>query len=129
MGDEESQKRPAEQRRRPQHEVVRLWGIAVLGLGLASATLIYVFAADDPNADAARQIAEGRMYQHDLEVIGGKLMVHLVQFNDWFASLWHGTSLALTVAVLSVAISVGFLWVAHLMANAPPEDQGEDRRS
>src|SRR5215468_2228491 len=102
MSDEQTQQGRTG-RRRPAHEVVQLWGVAVLVSGLAAATLIYVFAADDRDAEAAREIAGGRMYQHDLEVMGGKMMVYLAQFNDWFASLWHGTSLAATVAVLSVA--------------------------
>jgi hypothetical protein len=123
MSDE--QKVPA---RLPAHEVVQLWAAAVLVLGLAAATLIFVFAADDQDAEAAREIAEGRMYQHNLEVMGGKLMVFLAQFNEWFASLWHGTSLALTVAVLSIVIAIGLFWVAYLMASAPPDDSGPDRR-
>src|SRR5215467_10258918 len=93
-------------RGRSRHEVVQLWGVAVLVSGLVAATLIYIFATDDQDAEAAREIAEGRMYQRNLEVMGGKLMVYLAQFNDWFASLWHGTSLALTVAVLSIAIAL-----------------------
>ena len=127
MSDEQTQQGGAG-RRRPAHEVVQLWGVAVLVSGLAAATLIYIFAADDRDAEAAREIAVGRMYQHDLEVMGGKMMVYLAQFNDWFASLWHGTSLAATVAVLSVAIALGCFWVAHLLAT-PPRDSEPDRRS
>jgi hypothetical protein len=125
MSDQQTQQGRAE-RRRPPHEVVQIWGVAVLASGLAAATLIYIFAADDRDAEAAREIAGGRMYQHDLEVMGGKMMVYLAQFNDWFASLWHGTSLAATVAVLSVAIALGCFWVAHLLAT-PPRDTGQDR--
>ena len=113
-------------RRRPALEAVQLWAVAILVLGLAAATLVFVFAAGDQDAEAAREIAEGRMYQHNLELMGGKLMVFLAQFNDWFASLWHGTSLALTVAVLSIAIALGLFWVAHLMASAPPDNPGAD---
>jgi peptidoglycan/LPS O-acetylase OafA/YrhL len=115
--------------RRPAHEVVQLWAIAILVLGLATAALIFVFAADDQDAEAAREVADGRMYQHNLELMGGKLMVFLAQFNDWFASLWHGTSLALTVAVLSVAIALGCFGVAYLMASMPPDESKPDRRS
>jgi hypothetical protein len=128
MSDEQAQKGSAA-RRRPLHEVVQLCGVAVLVLGLVAATLIYIFAGDDQDAEAAREITEGRMYQHNLEVMGGKLMVYLAQFNDWFASLWHGTSLALTVGALSVAIALGFFWAAHLIATAPADDSGADRRS
>ena len=126
MSDEQTQQGRAG-RPRPAHEVVQLWGVSVLVLGLAAATLIYIFAADDRDAEAAREIAGGRMYQHDLEVMGGKMMVYLAQFNDWFASLWHGTSLAATVAALSVAIALGLFWFAYLIATAPPSDPPDGR--
>jgi uncharacterized membrane protein len=127
MGDDKTPKELAD-KRRPLHEIINLWGVAVLVVGLASAVLIYVFAAEDRDADAAREIASGRMYEHNLEVIGGKLNVYLAQFNDWFASRWHGTSLALTITILSVAIALGCFWVAHLIATAPPPDEpGRER--
>jgi hypothetical protein len=62
-------------------------------------------------------------------VIGGKFAVYLAQFNDWFASLWQGTTLAFTVAVLSIVIALGCFWISHLIATAPPEDRGPERRS
>ena len=111
-------------KRRPLHEVVRLSGLGVLIIGLIAAALIYVLAGDDRDAEAAREIASGRMYEHNLELMGGKLTVYLVQFNEWFSSLWRGTALAFTVAVLAVAIAVGCFWVAHLIATAPPDDSG-----
>jgi hypothetical protein len=60
--------------------------------------LIYVFAADDENTDLASEISSGRMYKHNLELMGGKLSVYANQFNQWFAGLWHGRPLAYTVA-------------------------------
>jgi len=114
--------------RRPPHESVRLWGLAVLVVGLLSAALIYVFAADDRDAEAAREMARGRMYEHNLEVMGGKLTVYLARFDDWFASLWQGRSLAVTVAVLAVAIALLCFWIAHLIATAPPLDESGRER-
>jgi len=125
MSDERTQPRQSE-RRRPPHEIVRLCGVAILVAGLAGAALIYMLARDE-DAQAAQDAFRGRMYEHNLEMIGGKLNVYLVEFNDWFAGLWHGTSLALTVAVLSVAIALGCFWIAHLMATAPPDDSPPGR--
>ena len=68
------------------------------------------------------------MYEHNLEVIGGKLNVYLAQFDDWFASLWHGTALAYTVAVLAVAIALACFGVAHLIATTPPPSESERER-
>ena len=127
MNDESGRKEPAGTRR-PTYESVRLWGLAVLVAGLLGAVLIYAFAADDRDAEAAREIASGRMYEHNLEVMGGKLTVYLARFDDWFASLWHGTSLAVTVAVLSGAIALLCFWIAHLIATAPPPDHSGRER-
>jgi hypothetical protein len=90
--------------------------------------LIYVFAGNDPDPEAAREI-RGRMYEHNLEIIGGKFAVYLAQFDDWFAGLWRGTALAYTIAVLSVAIALACFRVAHLIATAPPDDSDPQRPS
>ncbi len=113
---------------RPLHVIIYAWGVAILLVGLASAALIYVFAGDDRDAEAAREIASGRMYEHNLELVGGKLNVYLVHFNDWLASLWHGTSLAYTIAVLAVIVALACFWVAHLISTAPPNGSGQQRR-
>jgi hypothetical protein len=126
MSDNLAQNASARERR-PLHAVIRYWGVAILLAGLASAALIYVFAGDDRDAEAAREIASGRSYEHNLELIGGKLNVYLVHFNDWFASLWHGTSLAYTVAVLAVAIALACFWIAHLIATAPTDESEQER--
>jgi hypothetical protein len=42
--------------------------------------------------------------------LGGKFAVLTAEFNDWFASLWHGRALAGTVAVLAVAIAAACFW-------------------
>jgi len=97
------------------------WGVAVLLIGVASAVLIALTATDD-ETDAVREIASGRMYQHNLELMGGKFAVLTAEFSDWFASLWHGRALAGTVAVLAVAIAGACFLVAHLMT---PPTSGE----
>jgi len=89
---------------------------AFLVVGFVAAALVYVFAADDGDADAAAEIANARMYQHNLEVIGGKFAVYLDEFNRWFASLWHGRPLAWTIGVLAIAIAIVCVRVGDLMS-------------
>ena len=91
-------------------------------MGLVTAVLVYVFAADDTDADAAADLANARMYQHNLEVIGGKFAVYLDEFNRWFARLWHGRSLAFTIAVLAITIAVVCIRVGDLMSRLPDDD-------
>jgi len=111
----------------PQHRpAIWYWGVAVLLIGVASAVFIALIATDD-ETDAAREIAGGRMYQHNLELMGGKFAVLTAEFNDWFASLWHGKALAGTVAVLAVAIAAACFLMAHLMA-PPPSGETDAKR-
>ena len=84
-------------------------GIAVLCAGLATAGLIYAFAAE-PAAEP--EFANPRAYENQIERIGGKATLYAVRFNEWFSSLWHGKALAFTVALLSVAIALACFWAA-----------------
>ena len=126
MSDPHPKYVPTEQPR-PLHAVVYYWGVAILLVGLVGAALIYVFAADDGDTDRASEIASGRMYKHNLELMGGKFAVYADQFNQWFAGLWHGRPLAYTVAVLAVAIALVCFWVARLMSVPVPSESDRER--
>jgi hypothetical protein len=104
----------------PLRTVINYWGVAILLIGLAGAALVYVFAADDEDAQLAADIARDRMYQHNLELMGGKAAVYMAEFDQWFSGLWHGRPLAYTIAVLAVAIALACFWVTWLMS-PPPE--------
>jgi hypothetical protein len=128
MIDPHPQYVPTEQRR-PLHAVIYYWGVAILLVGLVGAALIYVFAADDGDTDRASEIVSGRMYKHNLELMGGKFAVYADQFNQWFAGLWHGRPLAYTVAVLAVAIALVCFWVARLMSVPLPSESEQEREN
>ena len=78
--------------------------------------------------DPADEIASGRMYEHNLELMGGKFAVYVARFNQWFADLWHGRPLAYTVAVLAVAIASVCIGVARLMSVPSPSKPDHDRK-
>ena len=101
--------------REPLHVRIFYGGVAVLVLGLVSAAAIYIFAADDGGADPGAQIASGRVYEYNIERIGGMAAVYAARFNRWLAGLWHGRPLAYTVAVLSVAIALMCFVVARMV--------------
>jgi len=126
MSDPHPQYAPAEQRR-PLHAVIYYWGVAILLVGLVGAALIYVFAVDDRGTDPADEIASGKMYEHNIELMGGKFAVYAARFNHWLAGLWHGKPLAYTVAVLAVAIALVCFWVARLMSVPLPGEPDQDR--
>jgi len=102
----------------------------VLAAGLACAGWIWVKAGDGTDLSGAYQIVvvdgvprpiapnESKMYQRDLQRYGGKMALIFDDINRWWSGLWHGRSLALTVA--SIAVFVGF--ALYFVALALPED-------
>jgi len=101
----------------PSRTRVRFQHLAVTALvvGLVAAALIYAFV-DDTGPDAAAEIASGRVYEYNIERIGGKSAVYAARFNQWLGSLWHGRTLAYTVAAIAIAVAAMCLLAAHLVA-------------
>ena len=79
-------------------------GVTVLALGLALALAVFLAAADEPE-DVTRTIAGSKLYQHNLQLMGGHFGALLAQFTEWFAALWHGRALAGTIAVIAVMLA------------------------
>jgi hypothetical protein len=106
----------------PLHVVLRYAGFVVLLGGLLAAAAIYLLAGSDANADAEAGITRQKMYEHNIALIGGKGAIYAVRLNEWLSSLWHGTTLAFTIAVLSVVLAAACFGLAWLTALPP---QGE----
>ena len=85
-------------------------GIAVLVIGFTAAALIYVFA-DEPPGEV--EFANPRAYENQIERFGGKATLYVLRFNEWLSTLLHGRSLAVTIAVLSLAVSLLLFWLAR----------------
>jgi hypothetical protein len=94
----------------------------VLLVGLSSAVSIYLTAENAFEDGLVHQFEHSKRYRHDLEVIGGKANVLADDFYRWFAGLWHGKSLAVTVGWISVIISVGLFLAA---CNLPSQSRSE----
>jgi hypothetical protein len=95
----------------------------ILLAGLGGAAIIYLTAEDDSNSASGYEIVGGyvyslessnsKRYNHDLELYGGKAAVLADQFNRWFTGLWHGKSLAFTVACITLLASFGVFFFAR----------------
>ncbi len=106
---------------------LRMIGIVILLVGLISAVAIFVIAERPAASAVGYDIVDGQAYAispgsskryvHDLEMYGGKAAVMADEFNRWFNGLWHGTSLAYTIAFLSIGTSLGFFFVASRMGD------------
>lgn len=94
-----------------------LYGIGgvILLVGLSSAFLIYRAAENESPG-----YEEGRLFDPDysksnlreLERYGGEANVLAYELRLWFAALWHGKSLAVIVACVTILFSVGCFYVA-----------------
>ncbi len=114
-----------------------LFSLIILLVGLGSALLLYLTAGNGSDSVLGYAVEGGnvyqimpensKMYKHDLELYGGKANVLADELREWFVGLWHGKSLAYTVACISIFISFGFFFVARhspsdLQSGAGDED-------
>ena len=82
----------------------------ILILGLGSAIAVYLTAApDDPSAYDPTETKE---YLRQMEALGGKASIFAAELTHWFESLWHGRSLAFTLAAIAVFSAAAFRFLA-----------------
>jgi hypothetical protein len=101
----------------------------ILLVGLGSAVVIYLTASNDSRDIAGYEEAGGylypispedsKAYMRNLELFGGKTNVLAREFIRWFDGLWHGKSLAFTVAFITTLISAGFLLATDSRRRGP----------
>jgi hypothetical protein len=94
---------------------VHLIAVLIFLSGMSASAAIYFSAEDSSNNTFVDQFENSKLYRHNLEVIGGKMNVLADEFSRWFISLWHGRSLALTVAVITVFLSFTLFIVASYL--------------
>ena len=100
-----------------------LIGAVILLAGLISSVWIYLTAGNDSESVLGYEIVGGyaylitpdnsKKYVHDLKLVGGNALVFADEFSRWFIGLWHGRSLAFTVACIAIVISLGFFFAAR----------------
>jgi len=121
------------------HICFNLISAIILLVGLGSAVLIYQSAETDLSSVLGYEIAgesvypimpeNSKMYKHDLELYGGKAAVLADEFRRWFVGLWHGKSLAFTVAFISIFISFVIFFAAnHLPPRLKSDVRSENNR-
>jgi len=113
-------------------ESLILIGAIIMLVGLGSAVLIYHSAGNDSVGILGYEIIDGsaypirpedsRMYRRDLELYGGKAAMVVDDFSRWLAGLWHGKSLAFTVASISIIISFIFFFAANRLPSRLKSD-------
>ena len=104
---------------------VRLVSRAILAVGFASAVVIY-FVNTAPPA-SGYELEDSKKYLREMEVYGGKANVLAAGFRHWLNGLWHGRSLAFTVAVISVFLALAYRFVATPLPTDVDGDAGPKR--
>lgn len=100
----------------------RIVSAAILAVGLTGAAAIYLVNAA-PVDVTEQELENTKKYLRAMETYGGKANVLASELRHWFDGLWHGRTLALTVAVLTVLVTLAYrLAVLPL----PPDDDGHD---
>lgn len=74
---------------------------------------IYLTAATREENALVSGFQNSKVYRRELEVYGGKLSVVLDDLGRWFAALWQGENLALTIAVISAVTALLLFWLAR----------------
>ncbi len=110
---------------------LNLISVITLLVGLGSSILIYRTAGDTPYGALGYEEGGGtvypvmpedsKQYQRGLELYGGKANVLMDQLRRGFMGLWHGKSLAYTVAFLTIFTSFAVFYVANYLSPLRPE--------
>lgn len=105
---------------KPLHRRVRLAGWIGLFVGLTASAVLYVTA---PEAADLTEAAFGRRDDYAIERFGGTFGVQIAHFRAWLGTLMHGRPLAITIAVLTVAVALACRWFADLVDDTPHHPQ------
>jgi hypothetical protein len=111
----------------------------ILLVGLSSAAMIYRAAMNDPINESGYEVLGGfvysttaensKKYTHDLQLYGGNAAVLADEFMHWLAGLWHGKSLAVTVACITILLSLVFFLVAYKLPILMQSDAHSENKS
>ncbi len=106
----------------------------ILVIGLMSAILIYRHAEGPPYGALGYEEGGGttypvlpedsKQYLHGLELYGGKANVLMDKLRRGFMGLWHGKSLAYTMACITIFVSFVLFYTAHYLLPTRLESDG-----
>ena len=121
------------------HICLNLISAIILLVGLGSAILIYRAAENNSYSVLGYEEGDGSVYPimpedskkylRDLQLYGGKANQLADELWRGFVGLWHGKSLAFTVACITIFISFGVFYAAnHLPPRLKSDVPSENNR-
>lgn len=113
------------------HLQTRLYlaAVAILLAGAVSVVAIYLSAEEAVDSTMISDFLNSKRYLHDVKSYGGNASVLADQFSRWFNDLWHGETLAFTVATIAVACSLLLCFVGYHSPPGPTSETREDNRA
>jgi hypothetical protein len=111
--------------------ILRFLSDAILVAGLLASLVIYSTAAPPPD-DPSGSMEDSKQSLRGRQMYGGQADVLADEIREWVGSLWHGTRLAVTVAVLAALAAGACRFVADPLPPleddaAPPSPAREER--
>ena len=104
-----------EMRRRTRFDIVR----GVLLVGLTSAVAVYLTAVNPEDNPLGNPRMDSKIYRRSMEMVGGQANLVASDITDWITGLWHGRTLGITLAVLTLAVAYVFLFITE---DLPPAE-------
>ena len=102
--------------------------VIVLAVGIGSSIIIYLTALLTPITPLDYDPFNSKKYLRELELFGGKASVLSIEFLQWFEGLWHGKSLAFTVAMISAVLAF-LLWFIGIHMETNPDNAPKKYKS
>lgn len=121
-----------------QSKFLYLASAGILLVGLVSSVLIYLVTLDHTSNVTAYENGNGydylapedsKQYLRSMELYGGTANVLAEDLRNWFDGLWHGKSLALTLACITILLSSGLYFVANRLPSKPESSSKSDNPS
>jgi hypothetical protein len=97
---------------------------------LFGSVLIYFQAGDEPGYGDAYYLApeDSKRAVREMQEFGGGINVLVYKLGVWFDGLWHGKSLAYTIAVITVLLAYGFRLASDLATSETDSGKGENNK-
>jgi hypothetical protein len=96
-------------KRRSRFDIIR----GILMVGLASAVAVYFTAVNPADNPLGNPQDDSKIYRRTMEMVGGQANLVAGDITGWVTGLWHGKTLAYTLAVLTLVVAYGFFFVTE----------------
>jgi len=104
-----------EMRRRTRLDIIR----AILLVGLTTSVAVFLTAVNPADNPLGNPQTDSKVYRRSMEMLGGQANLVASDITDWITGLWHGPTLGITLAVLTVLAAYGFHFITE---DLPPRE-------